>query len=189
VSLLGPLADVVRSLDEAGIEHMVVGSVASTHYGPARATQDVDLVIDPDEASLERFLTGVDHERLYVPGAMAREALQDRGQFNVIDYHSSWKIDLMMRGTEPFDIAQFERRRWATIGEVDVFVASPEDTVLAKLRWHRLGGSARQLEDVSGVLEVMAGQLDEAYLDRWAGELGLRELLDEVRSGATGPAR
>jgi hypothetical protein len=156
--------------------------VASTHYGPARATQDVDLVIDPDEAALERFLADVDHERLYVPDGLARDALRQRGQFNVIDYHSSWKIDLMMRGDEPFDRAQFERRRPVSIGDVDVFVASAEDTVLAKLRWHRLGGSARQLQDVAGVLEVMAGRLDEGYLDRWADELGVRDLLDDLRS-------
>jgi hypothetical protein len=182
VSLFGPFADVVRSLDRVGIEHMVVGSVAGSIYGLVRATQDVDLVIDPDDASLERFLADIDHEHLYVPDAMAREALQHRSQFNIIDYHSSWKIDLMLLGTEGFDRAQFERRRKASIGDVDVFVAAPEDTVLAKLRWHRLGGSARQLEDVAAVLEFTAGDLDNDYLDRWADELDVRETLDRLRA-------
>jgi hypothetical protein len=36
---------------------------------------------------------------------------------------------------------------------------------------------------VAGVLETLAGQLDEEYLDRWADELGVREVLDELRSG------
>jgi hypothetical protein len=182
VSLLGPLRDVVRSLARTGVQHMVVDSVASTHYGPARATQDVDLVIDPDEASLDRFLADVDHERLYVPDEMARDAVRRRGQFNIIDYHSSWKIDLMIRGDEPFDLTQFERRQPTSIDDVDLFVASAEDTVLAKLRRHRLGGSVRQLEDVAGVLAVMAGRLDEGYLDRWAGELEVRDLLDRLRA-------
>jgi hypothetical protein len=183
MSDLGPLRDVVLALDEAEIGHMVVGSIASTHYGPTRSTQDIDLVIDPREAEFERFLTSLDHERLYVPDEMARQALHPNGQFNIIDYHSPWKIDLMMLGEEPFDTVQFERRRPASIGGIDVFVASPEDTVLAKLRWHRLGGSGRQLQDVAGILEVMAGQLDEDYLDRWADELGVREVLDGLRSG------
>jgi hypothetical protein len=179
----GPLKAVVEALDDAEIGHMVVGSVASTHYGPARATQDIDLVIDPREADLERFLVSLDRERMYVPDELARGALRSHGQFNIIDYHSPWKVDLMVIGDEPFDAAQFERRRRTSIGGIDVFVASPEDTILAKIRWHRLGGSERQLQDVAGILAVMAGQLDEAYLDRWADELGVRDVLDGLRSG------
>lgn len=57
-----------------------------------------------------------------------------------------------------------------------MYVISPEDIILAKLEWYRMGGevSERQWEDVLGVLKVRAGELDLDYMRRWANELGWR---------------
>jgi hypothetical protein len=184
-----PLGQVVETLDRAGIGHMIVGSFASTLYGPPRTTQDIDLVVDIATESLHRFLELVDHNRFYIPEDSAKQAVLDAGQFNVIDLDSTWKLDLMALGDDPFSATQFARRQPAVIDGAEVYVASAEDTVLAKLRWHRLGGSDRQLRDVSGVLEVMAGHLDETYLDHWANELGVRDLLDGLRAGTDERAR
>jgi hypothetical protein len=178
-----PLATIVACLDQAGIGHMVVGSFASTYYGPPRTTQDIDLVVDITPESFEAFLGLLDRGRYYVPEDSARASVATRDQFNVIDLESTWKLDLIALKDDPFSIEQFARRRKAEIDDTWIFLASPEDTVLAKLLWARLGGSERQLRDVSGVLETLAGQLDEAYLDRWADELGVREVLDGLRSG------
>lgn len=79
-------------------------------------------------------------------------------------------------------------RRWCQqyrIGEQDsdgAFVAAAEDTILQKLLWYRRGHgvSDRQWQDLLGVLRVQRDRLDRAYLDRWATELDLRQLLDEA---------
>lgn len=57
-------------------------------------------------------------------------------------------------------------------------MSAPEDTILAKLRWHRRGGGAseRQLSDVLGVLKVQRERLDLEYLREWAGRLGVLDL-------------
>jgi hypothetical protein len=67
-------------------------------------------------------------------------------------------------------------------GERPVRVASPEDTVLRKLRWYRDGGevSERQWLDIQGVLKVQAGTLDRGYLRQWAAPLGVADLLVEA---------
>ena len=39
----------------------------------------------------------------------------------------------------------------------------------------------QQLLDVRGVLEVQGDRLDWGYLDRWATELGIHDLLAQVR--------
>jgi hypothetical protein len=59
-----------------------------------------------------------------------------------------------------------------------LYVASPEDTILAKLQWYVDGGcvSDRQWKDVLGVLKVQSAALDRAYLVAWARELGLADL-------------
>jgi hypothetical protein len=62
-----PLATIVACLDQAGIGHMVVGSFASTYYGPPRTTQDIDLVVDITPESFEAFLALLNRGRYYVP--------------------------------------------------------------------------------------------------------------------------
>jgi len=79
-----PLARVVRELDRAGIEHMLAGSFASTYHGDPRTTVDIDLVIDPDHASLDRLLRQLDPEAIYASREAAEEAWRRRGQFNLV---------------------------------------------------------------------------------------------------------
>jgi hypothetical protein len=176
------LAEVVGRLDGSGIPHMLAGSVASTYHGEPRTTQDIDLVIDPDERSLAAFAGSFDPVRFYVGNAM--DALRRREQFNVIDTLTGWKVDLIIRKDRPFSREEFARRRFVRIGGVDTWTASAEDTVLAKLEWLDQGGSDRQLRDVVGILAVQRGALDEAYLDLWAADLGVTDLLGEARRQA-----
>ena len=76
-----------------------------------------------------------------------------------------------------------------SIGEsaqMELYFATPEDMVIAKLDWFRKGGgvSDRQWRDILGVLKVQAGGLDSEYLQHWARELGLTELLHRAKSEA-----
>jgi hypothetical protein len=63
-------------------------------------------------------------------------------------------------------------------------LASPEDLILSKLDWFRLGGevSDRQWRDVIGLLQVHRFQLDFAYLDKWAQALNLQDLWGRAQS-------
>ena len=54
------LARLTALLDTAKIPYMIAGSFASTFHGVARATQDLDLVIDPTGSALETFLSSLD---------------------------------------------------------------------------------------------------------------------------------
>lgn len=172
------LAIVVAALNEAGIPHMLAGSFASSIHGAPRTTNDVDLVIDPLPRSLEQFLDALDPERFYVPVNAAHEALRTRDQFNVIDASTGWKVDLVIRRDRPFSRAEFERRTLVELDGLRLFVATVEDTILAKLEWAALGGSARQLDDVGRLVAVRRADLDRAYLRRWAVELGVSEDLE-----------
>ena len=62
------------------------------------------------------------------------------------------------------------------------FVASPEDTILAKLEWYRLGDeiSDRQWRDILGVLAVQGDRLDFAYMRQWAATLDVSDLLERA---------
>jgi hypothetical protein len=188
------LLQVASILDDLGIEFHVGGSFASAVHGEPRQTRDIDLVIalrEPDVGPLVVRLG----DGFYSSEPALRAAIRDRRASNLVHLASGIKIDLFVRGDAPFDRSEFERAGAVDIGgdpSRSVRVKSPEDTVLRKLLWYRAGGHAseRQWRDVVGVLKTQAGRLDAAYLEHWAADLGLADLLGEaLRESAGGPGR
>ena len=168
------LARIVGLLHGAGIEFMIAGSFASTAHGLPRTTQDIDIVIDPRPAALNSLLDAMVTDAYYVDHDTALDAPQHRSMFNVVDMASGWKIDFILRKNRAFSREEFRRRVPFEMLGIPLFVASAEDTVVAKLEWARdSGGSERQLRDVAGILATRAGKLDIAYVERWVEELGL----------------
>ena len=77
---------------------------------------------------------------------------------------------------EPFDVSRFARRQIEHAVGSNLFVPSPEDTILVKLRWANLsGGSEKQFQDALRVYEVQRASLDVSYLEQWVQNLGLSE--------------
>lgn len=93
------LKRLVQIFVQAEIPYMLVGSMASTVHGAPRATQDVDVVIDPTRASLTQLLNALPLDEYYVDADAARDALQHRSQFNVVDLATGWKADLVVRSS------------------------------------------------------------------------------------------
>ena len=109
-------------------------------------------------------------------------AIQNHGSFNLIHLASMTKVDVFVRWRDAFGQSQLARRQKKSVGQVtplELFFATAEDTVLAKLDWYRQGGevSDRQWRDLLGVLKVQGDKLDQTYLVHWAGELGVADLL------------
>jgi len=178
-SFFGRLIDALRT---SGVAHMVSGSFASTYYGIPRTTQDIDIVVDFSPASLRRFLAQLPEDEYYVSTDAAQEAVRVRGQFNVIDFESGWKVDLIQRKARTFSVTEFERRTTAELLGLDVHIATAEDVVLSKLEWAKKAGSDRQLRDVVGVLEVSGRGMDIPYIEGWLDVLGVDEFWEQARA-------
>lgn len=176
------LAKVVEALDAAGIEHMVTGSFASTFHGEPRMTRDIDVVIDPDVSTIALFVEQFDPNTFYVDDAVS--ATERRGMFNVIDVTTGWKVDLIIRKDRTFSEVEFSRRLPVRIADVATYVSSAEDTILSKLEWSAKSGSERQLRDVVSVIQVQRATLDFDYIDHWAAELGVADLLQTALDGS-----
>ena len=81
---------------------------------------------------------------------------------------------ISIRKDRPFSEQEFERRRLLALLGVEVFMASAEDTIIAKLEWSKLsGGSERQRRDIAGMLATVGDDLDRGYIERWLNELDL----------------
>jgi hypothetical protein len=109
----------------------------------------------------------------YVSLDAALEAQAAESMFNVIDLATGWKVDLIVRKSRPFSRTEFDRRVPADFDGVSLAVATVEDVIVAKLEGAKLGGSARQLDDVAALLRVNQSTIDRAYLEHWIGELRL----------------
>ena len=188
VDNLDVVREVTAAFDRLGIAYALGGSWASSFHGEPRSTRDADVTVEPfpgREAALVASF-GPDY---YVSLEAVREAVRDRRTFNIINTAAGFKVDAFVRNDAGFHRSLMARRAPITApGDPwhPLVMVSPEDTVLLKLEWYRLGGesSERQWLDILGVLRVQAGRLDDAYLDRWAADLGVPDLLGEARRDA-----
>lgn len=175
--------------DNLNIAYLVGGSIASSLHGIARSTLDVDFVADVKHEQVTGIVTALEGS-FYVDDDMIRQAISTRSSFNVIHLATMVKADVFLRQFTPWAESEWARRRQERIGLEDegdsVQVASAEDMILQKLEWYRMGGSIsdRQWGDIQGMLKVQAGALDHGYLQLWAAELGLEDLLDAARTDA-----
>ncbi len=179
------LLDVSRRLADLAIPYFVGGSFAASLHGEPRTSLDLDLVIELSAADIERFARAFEAE-FYVSREAIAEAVRDRRSFNLIQLSSAWKLDFFVRGNAPFDLEEFRRSESTMLGdpEASVRVKTAEDSILRKLSWFREGGEVATLQwrDVVGILRNRRGALDDGYLDRWAAELGVADLLDRARA-------
>lgn len=168
-------------LNSLGIPYLVGGSLASSLHGQARSTQDVDVVADlrPDHiVPLVAALAG----DFYLDEPAIREAVERRSTFNLIHLGTLFKADVFVAGDQPSTRRELQRRQAFTL-DVDpaeeIVVASPEDIIVQKLHWYRLGDhvSERQWSDAMGVLAVRGTQLDLEYMYELAEEMGVSDLL------------
>jgi hypothetical protein len=184
------LAPVVDALDALGRRYRVGGSVASSALGVPRSTIDVDIVCELFEEDVERFVSRL-ASAYYVDGDMIRDAIRRRASFNVVHLETMMKVDVFVTKSGAYDRIAFSRAVRKSLDESPraYDLATAEDVVLRKLEWFRLGNeiSERQWRDVLGVLQVQGDALDRAYLQHWAHELGLDDLLARALREAEGP--
>jgi hypothetical protein len=181
------VARVAQAFDALGVSYVVGGSLASSVYGIPRATQDVDLVADLKEPDAERLVQLLSTD-FYIDADMIREAIGRRASFNVIHLATMFKADVFVLKRDAWSREEMSRAREERLdgpdGPVTIRFASPEDTLLHKLVWYKLGNeiSDRQWSDILGILKVQGALLDGAYLDRWAPLLDVASLLARARS-------
>lgn len=176
------IGKVVEVFETLGVPYYIGGSVASSKFGIPRATRDVDFIAALQAHQVEAFVSALASE-FYVDDLAVRRAISAQRSFNLIHFETVWKVDVFISSDAPWAVSKMARRLNLMLDDSAdtpvAFVSSPEDLVLQKLLWFQKGSglSEQQWRDVKGVLQVQAQTLDQAYLQHWARELGLVELL------------
>ena len=183
--ILLALEPVAEAFEKLGITYYIGGSVASSTYGIARSTMDVDMVSDLKSKHVQSLIRMLE-DTYYIDENMILDAIKACSSFNIIHLETMFKIDVFISKNSPYDIETFKRRRKDTLDEEkkasEFYLGSPEDIILNKLTWFRLGGgvSDRQWNDILGVLKVQKDSLEKKYLQHWASELKVKDLLEKA---------
>ncbi len=183
IEALAVAMEVVQALAELGVEYLVGGSLASSVHGIPRASQDADLVVDLRPEHVAPLVAKL-RAAFYIDDERARDAVRRRTSFNVIHLGTMFKIDLFVLKDEPLAREEMRRRQRLDLPSGTLEIASPEDTILQKLLWYRLGSgvSERHWRDALGILKVKRGTLDLEYLRHWAEQMAIGDLLEEALS-------
>ncbi|MGH7456471.1 MAG: hypothetical protein ACRENG_34300, partial [bacterium] len=151
-----------------------------------RFTKDADIVIRILPVHIKKFVKAFESDFVVSEDAV-QDSLARKYAFNIIHIDTAYKIDLYpISDEDEMELAAFARRQRRDIGTGEIWLATAEDVILAKLHWFRKGGgvSEKQWRDVLGVLKVQGSNLDFAYLEPMAARFGLEDLLVRAREDA-----
>jgi hypothetical protein len=164
------------------IQYATVGSVATIVYGEPRLTNDIDILLDLTPESLDEFCESFPAPSYYLSRSAAQAAIRDRRQFNIIETSAALKVDCILPAGA-FDQQQLKRStRQELRPGFEAVIATPEDVILKKMEYCRLGSSEKHLRDIAGVLKVSGDQVDREYVAALAAQFGLSDIWQAILS-------
>lgn len=173
------LRHVTQALEVHAVPYALVGSVGASAWGLLRMTQDIDLIALAAVDRAHSLVASLANPDIYIPEQEAMNALQSGGSFNVINFESQDKIDVfVVTVDDTFESMRLSRRVAKSVLGVDTWVATPEDIILAKLRWRLDSRSEQQWRDCVELAAI--NKVDLAYLQQWAAVLGVSEDLEDL---------
>ena len=184
IQALTPLVDVFERFT---IPYYIGGSVASSVHGKRRATQDVDIIAAIQRHHVQTLVKLLENE-YYIDGAMINDAIRHHSSFNLLHNDTGVKVDVFVLKTSAFAQHELSRAQEDVLepGTRSFYFASPEDIILNKLRWWKMGGgiSTRQWNDILEVIKRQANVLDLPYLRQFAPSLGVSDILKQALTEA-----
>jgi hypothetical protein len=177
---------VIAALDAAGIDYLIGGAVAAWAWGEARATLDLDLVVNIPLEAVGRLSRELEKRDMLVPAEIIlNNILETRADLpiNAIHMYSGYKADLYpLRGGDELRAVAFERRRKIDLGAPlgEVYLHSPEDLIIYKLWYYSLSQQTKHIRDITSIVRMLGDELDYSYISFWVDKKGLNSLWEEL---------
>ena len=132
----------IKALNESKIEYLIVGGIAVNLYGLFRMTQDLDVMINISEETLEQFKSLM--KKMGYETRVSIEKQKDVVAITFINKKEEYKrIDVFIKNPIDFEKA-FKRRKMIKLGDTRVSCVSLDD--LFKLK--EMAGRDRDLIDI-----------------------------------------
>lgn len=139
--IIAAITPLVAAFEQLRIEYHIGGSVVSSVYGIPRATFDVDIIANLRPVHVRSLVKQLE-AAYYIDEDMIRDAISRHSEFNVIHLETMLKVDIFIPKPRAFDQEELKRVRQEVLVEDEraFYLSSPEDTILNKLEWYRMGG-------------------------------------------------
>lgn len=170
----GPLDEIARLLDDAGVRYAVIGAHAVNAWLEPRYTADVDVTAAMDPQSLTRLRDALSRAG-YAPAGEHGDDLPSGPDF------------LRFRSADGLVVLEIQAAKTALQRELiaravsrsgSARVATAEDLIVLKL----IANRPKDRNDLLGLVRLPA--IDWSYVERWAAEWHVAGLLAEVRRDA-----
>jgi hypothetical protein len=159
-----------------------IGGVALGAWGIPRGTFDLDLALSLERKRTEDLLAAFERDGLVLDPAFARGFRDRVGGMELIHVYlpagaTLAAVDVFFAET-PFLRSVLARRTTVDLGRGPVPICSAADLLLLKL----FAGRLKDRADLENLITTQ-GFPERAYLETWAGELGIRDRLDRLLAG------
>ena len=177
---------VIAALKAAGVEYMIGGAVAAWAWGEARATLDLDVVVNIPLESVNRLANELNKRNMLVPADIILDnILETRADLpiNAIHIYSGYKADLYpLRQGDELRASAFKRRQKIDFGQPlgEVYLHSPEDLIIYKLWYYSLSQQTKHLRDITSIVIALGDGLDYKTIEYWANKKGLTSLWEDL---------
>lgn len=180
------LRSIVETLEQLGLTYGIGGSVASSFYGEARSTLDVDIsVVLPIDRVLA-FTQAFHALGYYAFLDAVLDAIVARQPFNIIDAQRGYKADIF-----PIDpdaptpqereiLSRLQRHVYDESDGAAAVLYSPEDVIVYKLKYYVLGRIPKHLRDIGAIMTTRGDALDRDTIAHWAGRVGAGDVWAEL---------
>ncbi len=167
---------VADALTANRISYVLTGSFASNYYGIPRSTNDADFIVQLGTALGREFALQLGGEFI-LDAQLSFETVTGTYRQYVRHRKSRFKIELFLLSSDEHDQERFRRRVEVDMTDRKVWLLSPEDVIISKLRWAR----NKDLDDVRNVMAVQQNRLDWPYIEAWCRRHDTVDLMNEIR--------
>jgi len=190
LSLLDFARLVLDAVEATESEYMLGGALAVMAYAEARATQDVDIVVNLPLDRIQDFSKELEKREVLIPASLILERFtQPQGDIPLsgIHLHSGQRVDIfLLQKGDPLRVSALTRKKLIDLGLPLglVYVHSPEDLILYKLRYFAISEQDKHVRDIAALIYAQRGKLDESYLNSWVRSLGLEAYWQQLQTEA-----
>ena len=163
---------VIDVLEAIGATYAIWGGIAVVAYGEPRFTQDMDILLSPDQFAISLFVRRLRETHYHVDEISVKRAMGG-GFFNVIHLGYHIKTDFYVP-VEPEQKALIADRTYLPFDEIRrAAYVTPTSVIVAKLRAYENSQSTRHLDDIASIVRIQGKRVDRERIDIAAARVGL----------------
>jgi hypothetical protein len=177
---MGDLEEVLKKFAkiaaDLGIEYTIVGGIAILYHGVPRATMDIDCLVKADEKQLRELSKRMRKEGFFADEDDLIAMMKGEGHASIEEKKTLMRLD-MFAPKDEFGMISLAESMEVALGDTTMRVASPETTIVSKLRF----GSPQDVLDAEGIYGRLHETLDQGKLEKFAKMVGVRKELAALR--------